>query len=154
MARKPDVRYIQFYTDGTAARQPEPKEVPVKKPRPRKPRYQLVIPVQPLAVGGILVSAVLLIMMVSGSVRLYHAQQARQAMAEYVAHLKWDNEQKSVEYEGSLNLDIIRESALALGMIPEAEADHVSVSLPPVPQEPEQPGFWQRLTLFLEGLFA
>lgn len=75
-------------------------------------------------------------------------------MAELVAHLKWDNEQKSVEYEGSLNLDTIRESALALGMIPEAEAAHVSVSLPPAPQEPEQPGFWQRLTGFLEGLFA
>ena len=67
MAKK-DNRYIQFYTDGSAARQLEPKVQPKKKlqqPR-RKHQKKIVLHVDLLAVTGILVACVMLIMMLSG----------------------------------------------------------------------------------------
>ena len=130
MANRKPVQYIQFYTDGSAARQPEirPVRKPLPKPRKaRKPRY--VLYVCPVALCGILAAAVLLVMMAVGSVRLYRAKQAQAAMAEYVAHLEWDNALKKSEYEASLDLEKIRREALALGLVPQEEISHMEISV-------------------------
>ena len=154
MARRPDVEYIRYYTDGSAARQLEQK--PQKKHRPlpktkKRPVYTLYI--QPVALAGILLSAVLLVMMAVGSVELYHAQQQEKAMENYVQALKRENAIDRAEYEETLNIEEIEKAALALGMIPQEQAQRITISIP-TPEAVEEPSFWEKTMVFLEGLFA
>ena len=155
MARKPDVRYIRYYTDGSAARQLEQKPVRKKHPLPKvkkqQPRYVLYI--QPMAVFGIVLSAVMLIMMIAGSVELYHAQNQKRAMEEYVLDLSRENMENRAIYEENLDLETIEKSALAIGMIPQEQAKQMTISIP-MPEIAEEPGFWEKTVAFLEGLFA
>lgn len=154
MARRPDVQYVRYYTDGSAARQLEPK-TPRRKPQLPKVKQQpkQVLYIQPMAIAGVLLSVVMLVMMITGSVQLYHAQQEKQAMEEYVRQLSRENIIQRAEYEEGLDLETIEKSALALGMIPETEAKKITISIP-VMEIVEEPGFWEKTVLFLEGLFA
>lgn len=154
MARRPDVQYIRYYTDGSAARQLEPKPQRKKHPLPKvKKQPQLVLYIQPMAIVGILLSAVMLVMMITGSLELYHAKNEKEAMAEYVQKLSDKNREDRAEYEESLNMETIEKSALAIGMIPQEQAKQITISVP-MPETEENPGFWEKTILFLEGLFA
>ncbi len=134
MANRPGVKYIQYYTDGSAARQPE-----VRPPRPRKPlprpkkKPVLVVHVCPMTLCGLLAAAVLLVMLTVGSVRLWQAQQEKRAMADYVDALEWSNAQAEKKYEDALDLEEIRKQALALGMIPVEEVPHMEIAVPSEP---------------------
>lgn len=154
MARRPDVEYIRYYTDGSAARQPEPKVQPKKRPLPKvKQQPKQTLYIQPMAVIGLLLSAVMLVMMIVGAVELHNAQQQKQAMEEYVAKLTRENSIERAEYEEGLDLETIEKSALAIGMIPQAEAKQITISVS-MPEPEEEPGIWEKTVLFLEGLFA
>lgn len=154
MARRPDVEYIRYYTDGSAARQLElkPQRNKTRLPKVKKqPKYTLYI--QPMAIGGILLSAILLVMMVVGSVQLYQAKQQERAMENYVQMLKRQNTIDRAEYEETLNIEEIEKAALALGMIPQEQAQSITISVP-MPEAVEEPSFWEKTAVFLEGLFA
>ena len=154
MARRPDVEYIRYYTDGSAARQLEPKAPKKKHPLPKvKKQQKYVLYIQPMAIVGIALSAIMLVMMITGSVELYHAQNQRKEMAEYVQRLTRDNMADRALYEESLDLETIERSALALGMIPQDQAKQITISVS-MPETEEQPGFWEKTIQFLEGLFA
>ncbi len=149
MAKRGGVMYIQYHIEGTAARQPEVRPLR-KKAQPQAPRKpQVVLQVQPLALLGILVAAVMLLSMAVGSVKLWKAQQEKQAMAEYVAHLEWANGLLEAEYESSLDLERIERDALALGMVPQEQVPHMSISLPETPTEEPQ-GFWEKIIGFFQ----
>lgn len=154
MARKPDIQYIRYYTDGSAARQPEPQLPRKKHPLPKvKKQPKRVLYIQPVAIGGIVLSAVMLIMMIVGAAELYQAQNEKQAMAEYVQLLTRENATDRALYEQSIDLETVERSALALGMIPHDQAKQITISVP-MPETVEEPGFWEKVILFLEGLFA
>ena len=130
MARGNEIRYIQFYTDGSAARQLEPKVQPKKKlqqPR-RKHQKKIVLHVDLLAVTGILVACVMLIMMLSGMVALNKINSEIDRLESYLTELENENLQLHQTYRAGYDLDQIREAALEMGMIPAARA--VTVSLP------------------------
>ena len=131
MANRKPVQYIQFYTEGSAARKLE--ILPVQKPKPqpkprkaRKPKY--VLYVCPMALCGILAAAVLLMAMVVGSVELLEAKRLEADMADYVAHLEWDNGLKEARYEESLDLDKIYRDALAFGFVSQELVPHMELS--------------------------
>ena len=131
--RKP-VQYIQFYTDGSAARKLEvlPLHKPKAAPRPRKerkPKYMLYV--CPVALVGIVAAAVLLVAMILGSMQLYDALQAEAKMADYVDHLAWNNGLKKAEYEASLDLDKIYRDALAFGFISQELVPHLEIPVAP-----------------------
>lgn len=154
MARRPDVEYIRYYTDGSAARQLEPKVPQKKRPLPKvKQQPQYTVYIQPMAVLGIVLSAVMLVMMIVGSVELHNAQNQKQAMEGYVATLTRENVHDWAEYEESLDLEAIEKSALAIGMIPQSQVKQIFISVP-IPEIEEEPSFWEKTVLFLEGLFA
>ncbi len=154
MARRPDIEYIRYYTDGSAARQLEQKPRRKKRPLPKvKKQPQYILYIQPMAIVGIVLSAVMLIMMIVGSVELYHAQNQKRAMEEYVQIMTRGNAIDRAMYEESLDMQTIEKSALALGMIPQEQAKQMTISVP-MPEVQEEPGFWDRAILFLEGLFA
>jgi len=152
MAVKPDIRYIQFYTDGSAARQPEPRQLP-RKPRAAAPKKKKQPLISPLSVCGIAVAAVMLVLMSVGCIRLHRANQERKAMASYVASLQWQNEHLQDTYEEGLDLEEIRRKALALGMVPEEQVPHLRVQVQ-LPEPVQTLTVWDKITLFLQGLFA
>ena len=158
MARKPEIQYIRYYTDGSAARQPEPQAAPGKRrlPQPqkkRRPKY--ILRVQPLAVCGVLMCAVLLLMMITGFSELLSARSQAAEMERYVTTLTDRNAQRREQYQAGLDLETIEKAALALGMVPVSEVPHITISVPMPESEPEAtPDFWQGITTFLTGLFA
>lgn len=156
MARKPEIQYIRYYTDGTAARKPEPQQLPRKQKKPlpqkkRRPRY--VLKVQPLAVLGIVLSVVLLCMMAGGISDYLDARQELQQMQEYVYNRRLAVSELRETYEEGIDLEEIRRAALALGMVPEEQVPHMTISVPK-PQAEEDGGFMMEMTAFLTGLIA
>ena len=155
MARKPDIQYVRYYTDGSAARQLEvysPRKNKTAAPRPRKQKGY-VIYVDPLAVGGILLAAVMLVMMLVSSIRLVVARQELSDAQAYVTTLTQSNEQLRKTYDASYDLEEVEKSALALGMIPISQATTIYVD---VEEEEivEEPTFWERVSMKLAELFA
>ena len=131
MARKPEIQYIRYYIDGTAARKQEP-QLPQKQKRPlpqkkRRPKY--VLKVQPLAVLGVVLSVVLLCMMIGGISEFLDARQQMQQMQERVLSQRRENSQLRETYEESINLEEIQKAALALGMVPEEQVKHITISV-------------------------
>ncbi len=157
MARKPEIQYIRYYTDGSAARQPEVRPTPRKRPpqpqKKRRPKY--ILRVQPLAVFGVVISVVMLCMMFAGVSEYFDALNEARQMESYVSSLHVRNEELREEYEGGLDLDEIRKAALALGMVPEESVRHITVSVPMEQPQPEaSQDVWQQINAFLTGLLA
>lgn len=155
MARKPDIQYIRFYTDGSTARQPEPR-VPKRKPLPR-PRVQkrtvTLVHIDPLAVLGIVIAAVMLVLMAVGAFRLEKARERQSGMALYVDSLEEQNERLEEKYRAGYDLDTVEDAALALGMVPAEQIRQVSIQVAQ-PEEPQTLDFWQQIGEFFRNLFA
>jgi hypothetical protein len=156
VARKPEIQYIRYYTDGSAARQPEPHVPKKTPPRPRKkkqPKY--VLKVQPLAVCGVLISLVLALMLILSLSEMFAAQEQAQQMQAYVNSLERKNREDEEEYYRGLDMEAIERAARALGMVPESEVTHITVSIPQqTPQQKAEITFWEQFGAFLTGLFA
>lgn len=156
MARKVDVRYIQFYTDGSAARKIEPQLPPKKKTaqRPiRRPQERQVIHVDPLAIAGIAVAAVMLVLMVVGAVQMDATRQEAQAMAEYVSQLQEDKAQLTAEFVSKYDPAEVEQQALAFGLVPVEQAQVVQITVNATQPAPE-PTVWENIQAFFQGLFA
>ena len=155
MARKPDIQYIRFYTDGSAARQLEPVWPKRKKAAaPKQPVQKTrIIHVDPLALGGILVSVVMLVMMIAGSVQLHTARQQQQQMRDYVTRLQENHAELQATYDTGYDAEAYEKAALAMGMIPVESTTRITVSVSE-PEIVEQPTLWERIVIFFTGLFA
>ena len=154
MARQPDVQYIRLYTDGSAARKLELVS-PVRKaktPRARKQK-KIVVHVDPVAIFGILTAFVMLIVMASSYYNLNQAQESAAAMESYVQELRQENASLWEQYETGYDLEEVERTALALGMVPSEQVEHVAVQVT-VPEVKPTPNGWERLCTFLAGLFA
>lgn len=155
MAYKPEIRYIQLYTDGTAAKKIAPRPVnSVKQAVKQLPRKKRVVYVDPLALCGIVVAAVMLVLMFVGVFQLRVAQQENEAMQEYVDTLKESNATLKQRYSEECNLEEIEKAALALGMIPAEQAQHITIHVQLPLQDSGEPSFWENIGTFLTGLFA
>ena len=158
MARQPEIRYIRYYTDGSVARQqerPQPAGHKTTLPKVRKQKKQIIY-VDPLAWTGIALSVVMLVLMVVGSLQLYQLQQENARLQSYVYSLENENLALNDTYRSDLNLDEIRDFALSLGMIPQEEAQTITIHVPREAAQPaqmEQTG-WDAFAAFLAGLFA
>lgn len=153
MARKSEIRYIQFYTDGSAARQYELKPQPKRKMQQSRPRRQkkIVLHIDFVAVTGILVAAVMLILMVVGTSGLAEANEEVARMESCLAELENENAKLQQTYREGYDLDQIRMEALEMGMIPASRAETVVIQVEePVEEETPENSFWS----FLTGLFA
>ena len=74
-------------------------------------------------------------------------------MESYVERLQAQNEALTETYKAGYDLQEVQKMALALGMVPQEQVEHVTISVS-VPQIEEAPGTWERFTTFLTGLFA
>ena len=120
MAQKYDIMYVNFYTDGSAARKVAPA-FPVTQPKQRTQTRQKVkritIFLDPVAVCSLVVAAVLLIMMAVGLSQLDTARDQAQTMESYVNTLTQQNKALQDKYYGDLDLEQVEQTALALGMV-------------------------------------
>lgn len=157
MANKPEIQYVgQFYIHGSEAKKlAEKKEQKKAKTQLPLHRFERVrkVHVDPLAIASLCIAAVMLLTMVMGALSLQTAWQELDTARQYVYELQDTNRTLTAQYRSGYDLDEVRSAALALGMIPAAEAEvmklHVSVPV----HEPE-PTLLEDIVWFLEGLFA
>lgn len=155
MAKRPNVEYIRFYTDGSAALKPVPvqSKQPKVKAAPKKAK-RIKIFVDPVAMLSIVVAVCMLVAVLTGFVRLKQAKEQVAVMEEYVEDLQAEHTMLTHRYESGYDLDKIRQTALALDMIPAEHAPHISIEMPQQVQEVPQLTMWERISTFLTGLFA
>ena len=156
MAQNVDVRYVQFYTHGSAAKRIAPAAIPLisELPKPKKRKIQRIY-VDPVATLGIVVAVCMLVMMVVGISQLRVEQQKTAQMVSYVERLQQENDSLHAEYLAECNMEEVEKTALALGMIPCEDAIYtpIEVALPEI-ESAQQASIWQRIGTFLTGLFA
>ncbi len=161
MAQKYDILYVNFYTDGSAARKVMPA-VPAQQPRKKTvsgKKTKKVIYLDPVAFCSIVVAAVLLIFMAVGLTQFQNARAEAQVMAEHVKTLTHEKEAVSQEFHASVDLESVEKTALALGMIPADQATVIQVQADPAENHAEQmveqpQTIWEQFMSFLTNLFA
>ena len=98
MAKKPDVQYICYQTEGSAARKLE-----FLRPRPKtslpalKKKKATVIRLNPLATLGTLMSLIMLILMIVSGVQITGLQEDTKAMHRYVNDLRAENNEQIID---------------------------------------------------------
>lgn len=154
MARRTNVQYVQFYTDGSAARKVAPVAPlkTMKLPKIKKVK-RTTLHIDPTAFAGIAMAVMMAVLIVIGVVRLSVAQQEMNQMSQYVQTLREENVRLEQEFAEGYDIEEIERTALALGMVPEDQVEHITMKLPEI-QETEEPSGWDRFTTFLAGLFA
>lgn len=157
MARKPDIEYINnFYVHGSEAKIIEfktDKRTPkTTLPKPIQEK-KLSVQVDPVALFGLIVAVVMFFVMVAGVADYRATVLEHQAMENYVTELRNDNILLKHTYRNSYNADTVRETALALGMIPVSEAETVVIRSVIPEQEPEWT-WWENFKWQMSMLFA
>lgn len=157
MAAKPEIRYINYYTSGTAARKVEAQPVKQKKPRLPKPQVrqnqEILIRVDPVAIMSVIVATVLLVLMVVGVSRMTNLQEQTQVTSRYVQQLKEENLQLKETYKAGYDLEEIKQIAESMGMIPMEELPREMIYVK-VPTPQTEASGWDNFVRFLTGLFA
>ncbi len=156
MANQPDIQYVRFYTDGSAARVLEPapkkKKVPLPKPRKRRPE-RLVIRLDPVSLLAMAVAGFMLVTMAIGMIRLGIAKSEAAEMEAYAAQLRAENAQLQEEFESGFDLEEIERKALAMGLVPKDQVEHITIQVQP-PEAEEAPTAWETFCAFVKELFA
>ena len=155
MERKPEIQYVgRFYVQGSAAPQIAEKQKKKKATLPRlKRQNQKKIYVDPVALCGMAVAAVMLVVLVLGAVRLEKSWERYNQVSESVSQLRRENALLEHNYRTYFDLESVRSSAEALGMIPREEAQNATVWVS-VPVAEAEPTVWDDIVWFLKGLFA
>ena len=154
MANQIDIRYIDFSTEGSAARKFAPAQKKKAQLPSAKRRTRRVVTIDPLAMIGVAVAVLMIVFMGVGVLRLQAAQEKNVQMAQYVDSLSERNTALQAEFNEVCDLDEVRQLALALGMIPKLEAPQNGITMY-VPEEPvASPSLWEQIGTFLAGLFA
>ena len=154
MAQRTDIRYIQYYTDGSAARKLAPvaplKTIQLPKIKKQK---RITLHIDPVAVLSIGMAIVMTVLMIVGTVQLNNARAEMQKMSEYVDTLREEHVQLQQDFTEGYDLEQVERTARALGLVPIEQVEHIRVALPQIEQTVE-PTTWERFVTFLTGLFA
>ena len=157
MAKKPDIQYIdKFYVHGSEARVLElkPKRRIIKTVLPLSaPDKNVKIYVDPVAICGIVVAVALLVALVIGTMQYVQVCREYRSMMDYVVAVQNKNVELRDSYRSKLDLDMIEQRALELGMIPIDRAEKITIRVEPPVAEPEET-FWDEIEWFCKGLFA
>ena len=155
MAMQPEIRYINAYVSGTAA--PQRSKIPQKKTSVRLPKakkqQKWLIPVDVVALGGILAACVLGIMMIVSLVQMNRAQQEAETMRQYALSLQEENQVLQDTYISGYDLEEVQQIAQAMGMVPVEQVEHVQIRLE-APQVVQEPTAWENFWAFVVGMFA
>ena len=156
MVKKPEIQYIdKFYVYGSEAKVLELK--PKRKIRTilplSAPDKTIKIPVDPVAIGGIVVAVALLVTLVIGCVQYVQVYRQYRAMMDHVVVQQNMNVELRENYRSQIDLVEIRDKALALGMIPKEDAPVITIRAELPQREPEMT-VWEDFVWLCKGLFA
>ncbi len=156
MAIKHDIVYVNYYTDGTAARKIAPAfpvREDVRMPK-RRAQKRKVLYVDPVAIMSIAIAILMLIMMGVGLSQFHTARQQMEQMENYVNELRLENDLLQIHYDANVDLESVEKTALALGMVPKEQVQVTSIYVS-VPQKAEvELSPWNQFMNFLVDLFA
>ena len=157
MVRKPDIEYInKYYVHGSEAKVIEFK-TSKKTPKTTLPKplqeKKMTILVDPVALFGLVVAAVMMIVMLVGLADFKAACEEKQAVASYVTELHDDNIMLKHTYRNSYDLDKVKETALALGMVPASEVTTTKI-VSEIPEPEQENTWWDNFLWQLSILFA
>ena len=158
MAQKLRIEYVQFYTNGSAAKKLDVKPADQKEfdPivfAPPMPYKRKKIFIDPVAIVGILVAICMFFTITVGIIELRNAQIERYQMEQHVLHLSQIHTQRQEAFEAAYDLEEVDRTARALGMVPASEVAHKVIDMTPPVVEAE-PTIWETAGIFLAGLFA
>lgn len=156
MAPKHEIIYVNFYTDGSAARKMAPAfpETQVGKKTAATKQKKTIIYIDPIALCSLLVAAVMLVMMAVGITRFQEAQAEARMMENYLNQLTEENERLTAQYQEGLNLEEVEKTAVALGMVPKDQVQSIPIRLETQPEIENAPTLWEQVMAFLTNLFA
>ena len=156
MAQKHDILYVNFYTDGSAAKKIAPA-FPITQPKRKataKRHKKHVIYIDPVAVGSLIVAAVLLVMMAVGLTNLQNAQAEAQQMENYLSQLNQENIRIQEEFDSQVDLETVEKTALAMGMVPKDQVTTVPIQVDEIHLEaPAEETVWEKMYTVLTNLF-
>ena len=155
MASRTEIQYVRFYTDGSAARKISPAVSAFKaftQPQIRK-KKRVLIHVDPVAILSIAVAVCMLVCIGVGVARTLKMQEQTDQMQRYLLQLQEQNASLQEEYDASYDLQNVKQTALALGMIPKEQAQRITLEVELPPQE-QTVTLWSRIGTFLAGLLA
>lgn len=155
MANYTEVRYINAYVSGSAARMVQGKaEQKRSAVMPKfRPKRKVVLAVDPVAIFGIVVAAVMAVMLMVGFMTLNRINEEAMAMEQYVADLQEENVSLQTTYENGYDLEQVKQIAQAMGMVSIDQVPHISLNVD-VPVQEAEPTAWESFVTFLAGLFA
>ena len=160
MAQKPykfNIEYIEkFYSYGTEAKVVEFKPVyEDRKPKvPKQKREPVtVIHIDPIAFCGLMLAVVMFVVLMAGLIQFGVLAEDHAVMEEYVMQLREENVLLKHKYNAYFDMENVRETAVALGMIPLEEATTIAIHVD-VPVRQPEPTWWDDVVWFFSGLFA
>lgn len=156
MARQADIQYVEYPVDGTAARKVEQHThdqtaAPVYA---RRRAQRKVIAVDPVAICGIVLAAVMLFAMVAGLAQYRHSLQQTRQMSAHVQQLQKENVLLQQTYQAGYDLEEIERIALEAGMVPAENMERVRINMQSPEEDETQMSIWDTLSAFLAGIFA
>ena len=129
MARKHDILYVNFYTDGSAARKIAPafpESRPQPKPRTHKQK-KILVRIDPVAIVGIVTAIILVAVMAFGMLRLHAVQSEVAAMNDYILQLEMENGIMEQRYQEAYEPAQVEKTVVALGMVPVEQVEHINL---------------------------
>ena len=156
MANRVQIQYVEYYTQDNTAKRVAPAILLHTGAIPQiKKRKVYRIYIDPVATLGVVVAVSMMIMMIVGLSNLSSEQKRLEVMEQQVRVLRQENMDLQARYDKELNLDEVKEIALALGMVPGRDVAHSSIEVEmPQVEEPARISIWNRIGTFLTGLFA
>ena len=156
MVKKPEIQYIdKFYVYGSEAKVLELKpKRKIKTILPLSaPDKTIKIPVDPVAIGGIVVAVALLVTLLIGCVQYVQVYRQYRTMMDHVVAEQNTNVELRENYRSQIDLVEIRDKALALGMVPVENAQVITIRAE-LPQREPEPTLWEDFVWLCKGLFA
>lgn len=156
MNQKPDIQYVgQFYVPGSEARVLElkPKKVRKKTELPEvSPNETITVSIDLVAVFGLVVAVAMLLMLAVGVRQYEDACRLHEEMTNQVIALQNRNIALEQEYLAKIDMNEVREQAIALGMVPKEQAEVMEIKPVVVQPEPEMT-FLEELRWYFAGWF-
>lgn len=151
MIQKPEIQYIgQFYLPGSEApKLKEKKKISLPRLHRAAPRRYYV---DPFALAGMAVAAVMLAVLAIGVFRLQSSWETYNNTSDALTEIRRENAVLEHTYRSNLDLDQLRSAAEGMGMIPAEDATIREIEVT-VPQEKTGPSWWGNFVWFLSGLF-
>ena len=153
MARNGKIEYVRYYNSDSLARNLEPEEPRrARRPKPKPKAERIPIAFDPVAVFGTAVALAMFVCVVIGFFQINGVNDRLADMERQISTLKSQQYALEKEYASEIDLEEIRQTALAMGLVPVDSVRHITITVPEPVEEPSVP-WWQELWLDFKSMF-